>query len=67
MMIIVKAMCFDDDMKGYIMNCSIIFKIKFPSSNFYSLMGFANEAEARNFFKNNVEIPQITQYEGSLK
>ena len=50
------------------MNCSIVFKIKFPSSNgFYSLMGFANEAEARNFFKNNVEIPQITQYEGSLK
>jgi len=41
----------------------LCFKIKFPSSAGYSLMGFNNEAEARFFFRNNVEIPEITQME----
>jgi tellurite resistance protein len=39
------------------------FKIKFHSSTGHSLMAFNNEAEARFFFRNNVEIPVITQME----
>ena len=71
MMIVVKAMGFDDYMKDYIM---IMFKIQFASlihndivpGAIYSYMGFQTEAEARNFFKDNKEIPHLTQHEGPM-
>ena len=63
MMIVVKTKCFDDDIKDCMM---IIFKIQFASLPFYAYMGFKSEAEARNFFKDNKEIPHLTQHEGPM-